>query len=116
MKVYAYPVPMAALMPEELPDGEPLIDPASIELELPVGAEVIAVEPSSKSLVTLYAIVDPDAPTETREFAVLGNGVDLPEDEGHPDHGLIRTYRGTVKVIGGPTWHVFELVKVGAPA
>jgi|GraSoiStandDraft_14_1057315.scaffolds.fasta_scaffold235116_2 hypothetical protein len=83
--------------------------PEENEVELPVGAEVLTVELTSQG-PALLALVDPDAERETRTFLVIGNGTDLPE-------GVAALhYRGTAKVPGAFTAHVFETTSVEATA
>lgn len=56
----------------------------------------------------LWALIDPEAEVAERHFHVCGNRVDLPEAVGQKE------YVGTAKIIGGPTFHVFELAPVAA--
>lgn len=86
-------------------DGE---DPAATketELEIPKGSQILSVELTAAG-PALFVLVDEDAEVESRSFVIVANGVDLPEgvDGMH--------YRGTAKVPGAFTWHVFELTTV----
>lgn len=61
--------------------------------------------------ITLYAVGSPDsAESQEREFYVVGNGRDLPEHIEDAQQAA-DSYIGTAKIPGGPTAHVFELVK-----
>lgn len=80
----------------------------SADVEMPIGAELLPHPKMTSRGVTIYAIVDPEAETETRSFFVVGNGIDLPDQVGSLN------YRGLVKQCGGLTAHVFELAKVPA--
>ena len=60
--------------------------------------------------VTVYAIVEGTGVTEPRGFFVAANDAELPDEVGEIH------FRGTAKVIGGPTAHVFEAVQVPAQA
>lgn len=79
----------------------------SCDVEIPEGAQFL---PGRLELTTkgpaLYALVDPDAATETHSFFVCGNGVEVPDDGAH-----VLSWRGTYKETGGLTAHVFELVQ-----
>lgn len=101
-KVWRFPLQPAA---DEVPEEGAQVQSQLCEMEMPVGAEILTLQFSSQGL-TLYAIVDPDADTEQRTFFVCGNGVELPEGAG------AATYRGTFKVPGSLTAHVFEVVSV----
>ena len=104
MQVHRYVIaPISDLNPSE---------PTMLEcdVELPGGAQVLDAGFSSKG-VTLWALVDPDAvAVETRSYIVVGNGLDLPETV-----GAINFVR-TAKLVGGPTFHVFDVTKVTAGA
>lgn len=67
-------------------------------LEMPYGAEVLAVQPQAGVLVMLWAEVNTTAPMVTRRFFVAMTGQDLP---------VGRKYVGTAQI----NWlvvHVFE--------
>lgn len=68
-------------------------------VEMPRGAKVLAIESSLvPHALFLWAIVDPDAPLETRHFSVRGTG--------HP-LGDVGKHLATIQA--GPfVWHVFE--------
>jgi hypothetical protein len=51
---------------------------------------------------TLWAEVDPTAPTEPRTFEIFGTGHPI-----HEDMGVERAYVGTC-FIGSFVWHVYE--------
>ena len=77
--------------------------------EMEPGAEVIGVGFSTGG-VTVYAIVEGTGVTEDRSFLVAANDAELPDDVGAVN------FRGTAKVIGGPTAHVFDVAQVPAQA
>ena len=83
--VYKYPVPVAD----------------AVRLNMPVGAKILTVQ-SQNDTPTLWALVDPDAPLESRVFRVIGTG--------HPVEDGDLTYIGTAQQFGGSlVWHIFEL-------
>ena len=66
---------------------------------MPRGAQILTVH-EQYGEVCLWALVDPDAPTEDRRFHIVGTG--------HPSAHL-KNYIGTAQVAGGAlVWHVFE--------
>jgi hypothetical protein len=70
----------------------------TVTIDMPQGATVLHIAPSSATGLLLWATVNPDAPTETRTFHVRGTG--------HP-LGNVGSHLGTVQA--GPfVWHVFE--------
>lgn len=107
MQVFRY-----VISPDAEPDVEDSEVPTSFsftaDVEMVSGAQILGVGLSSKGL-TLWALVEPaNQATEDRTFFVCGNGVDL------PDNIDVINYRDTVKVPGGITAHVFEVVKIPA--
>jgi hypothetical protein len=75
------------------------------ELELPIGAQVLTVD-VQYATVCLWAIVDPNAKTETRRFRVAGTGHDIVEPPSKLD------YIGTFQLHGGMlVFHVFEVLR-----
>ena len=77
--------------------------------EMEPGAELIGVGFTSNG-TTVWALVEGTGVTERRDFIVAPNGAELPEGVGHMN------FRGTAKMIGGPTAHVFDAVPVKAEA
>lgn len=70
-------------------------------LTMPRGAEILHVAMQFE-LPYLWAWVNPDEPTETRTFAIVGTGNPAPE----PDDSF---YHGTFQHMGGQLiWHLFE--------
>ena len=69
-----------------------------VRISMPVGAQSLCVQMQG-DVLTLWAMVDEDAPTEIRRFVVAGTGHPLPAVLGH--------YLGTVQP-GVFVWHVFE--------
>lgn len=81
--------------------------PLSLEtpqvLSMPRGAVVLTVQTQSEQPV-LWALVDPDAPTEDRTFFIYGTGW---EHETPVDRAA---YRGTFQLRGGAlVFHLFEV-------
>lgn len=70
-------------------------------LELPRGAEVLTVQMQHDRL-TLWVLVDPEQPKESRTFTVHGTGHPTIPEHYTKDH-----WCGTV-VDGMFVWHVFE--------
>ena len=107
MQVYRYVV--SSDVEPDVEDAEvPTAFSFTADVEMVSGAQILGCGLSSKG-ITLWAIVEPaNQAVETRTFFVCGNGVDLPE-------GIDAiNYRDTVKVPGGVTAHVFEVVKIPA--
>lgn len=101
MRIHKHPLAINA----EATSHEELAELTETTLEVPQGAQLLSVEMSASG-PAVFLLVDEDAPLEERTFATVGNGVELPEgvDALH--------FRGTAKVPGGPTWHVFETTAV----
>ena len=70
---------------------------------MPRGARILSVG-EQRGDINVWAIVDPEVPTEARTFLVLGTG--------HPAAGASgATFLGTVQLLGGSlVFHVFEEV------
>lgn len=69
------------------------------QLPMPKGATILHVA-SVSDQVTLWALVDPDAPVVNRKFVIHGTGHDVTE----PDQ-----YVGTAITMNGRlVWHVFD--------
>jgi hypothetical protein len=69
-------------------------------LEMPKGAEILAVKVQDSFNVCIWAKVDPEMETETRMFEVIGTG--HPFDDTNKEY--IETY------LDGPfVWHLFEI-------
>jgi hypothetical protein len=80
-----------------------------VHADMEPGATIIGVGFTSNG-TTVYALVEGTGVTERREFVVAANGAELPEGVG--EYG----FRGTAKMLGGPTAHVFDAVPVPAEA
>jgi hypothetical protein len=80
-----------------------------VHADMEPGAEIIGVGFTSNG-TTVYALVEGTGATERREFLVAANDAELPEGVGHFG------YRGTAKMVGGPTAHVFDAAPVPAGA
>lgn len=73
-------------------------------LTMPLVADILCVQ-IQNHLICLWAeVADPDGPSKSREFVVLGTGHDIPERA-----GTSRMYIGTVQH-NEFVWHVFEVV------
>lgn len=73
------------------------------DIEMPAGAAIVQVS-KQNGAPTLWAVVDPDAPTETRAFEVLGTGWPFP-----PAAAYVGTWFSEPFV-----WHVVEVPTPGA--
>ena len=79
------------------------ITDADLSIELPRGAQPLSVQFQGHGEMNLWAIVDPEQPTETRRFVVAGTGHELPEG------GL--NHISTIQQLGGDLiWHIFEVL------
>lgn len=75
-----------------------------VPIEMPQGAEILDAQIQGYAGVQLWARVDPEAPTEIRNFRAVGTGWEV--------SGQGWSYIATVQE--GPfVWHIFEQVKVG---
>lgn len=85
LKVFKYPVPVADLF----------------ELEMPKDAQILTVQTQDEDM-QMWALVDPESPTELRHFRLAGTG-----------HSIIHTvkrYIGTFQIRGGRlVFHLFEV-------
>ena len=68
-------------------------------LIMPAGAKVLTVAAQGER-VCIWALCDPDAPKENRDFTILGTGFSAPPDAS--------AYLGTAHTTDGFVWHVFE--------
>ena len=68
-------------------------------LMMPAGCQVLDVQQQG-GVLTLWALVDPNAATNPRHFRVYGTGEELPDNPGD--------YVATAQV-GPMVWHVFEV-------
>ena len=67
---------------------------------MPRGAKVLCVQ-AQHDVPCIWALVDPDAPVEPREFRIIGTG--------HPITDELGPYVGTFQLMGGGlVFHVFE--------
>lgn len=72
-------------------------------LEMPIGAEILTVQ-KQNGRPQIWALVDPYADNEEREFEAYGTGQDLPDSPG--------AYVGASQLNGGAlVFHVFEVTK-----
>jgi hypothetical protein len=83
------------------------LKPAVQEITMPRGARVLTVQ-TQFGEPQLWAEVDTDAPTEQREFAVVGTGHPMPEDPGE--------YIGTFQIDDGSlVFHVYASPAASVP-
>lgn len=72
------------------------------DMQLPVGAKILTVG-TQDLRVYLWAIVNPQANTETRRISYIGTGHTFSEENRRPE------YIGTVHLPEvGLVWHIFE--------
>lgn len=75
--------------------------PIGNQVVMPKGAQIVHVAEQDGTVgpvVTMWALVDPEAPAETRRFAELGTGHEIPDEHEH-----VGTWQS------GPfVWHLFE--------
>lgn len=77
----------------------------SFELELPKGAKILTVQVQFEK-PQIWALVDPNADNEKRQFRMIGTGHEIKEKN--------LTYIGTFQMMGGHlVWHLFEVKKNG---
>ena len=84
-KIYKYDVPLV---------GRPAI-------VMKKGAEIIHVE-EQHGIMRLWAVVDPRAEEETRNFTIVGTGHDMPKNYKVKHVGSLLTEGGAF------VWHLFE--------
>lgn len=86
---------MKSIYKYQLPLGD------TVTIEMPREAQALAVQVQSGSPY-IWALVDPDAPKELRQFKVFGTGHMIPQED--PLH-----YLGTFQLDDGNfVFHVFE--------
>ncbi|RTL09093.1 MAG: hypothetical protein EKK62_04125 [Acidimicrobiia bacterium] len=80
---------------------DPSVDPQAVKM--PKGAEILTAREQGHN-VCVWALVDPEAPTECRSFEVIGTGWEVPRRS--------RRYIGTAQIIDGSplVFHVFEVM------
>lgn len=89
-----------------------VLEPGVSAITIPEGAEILTVQVQREQLV-LWALVDPTAPTEIREFRVMGTGHEIGPEIGPDRH----TYVGTAQLMGGAlVMHVFEWLNADGEA
>lgn len=85
MKIYKYEVPIT--------------ENPTINME--VGAKILSFQ-IQRGKPVIWALVNPNAPTEERWFTLVGTGMDLPE------YGDLE-FIGTIQMESGDlVWHLFE--------
>jgi len=78
------------------------IDPYSSEIELPIGAEILSVA-FQRDDFCVWAKVDTEAKTETRNFEAFGTGHEIPRGM-----GIDYKFVGTANMDNGLVFHAFE--------
>jgi hypothetical protein len=86
-RVRGYPVPIHA---------------GPFSRRLPQGAELLSVHPDNRGAPHLWALVDPHASHEERNFLLVMNGADI--------EGRVR-FIATFTVRGAIVAHLFEIIK-----
>lgn len=79
-----------------------ILEPGETTLEIPVGAQILSVAVQGEE-VCLWALVEPDAIIEPRQFIVAGTGESIPDKYQPP------AFIGTVHLSAFLVFHVFEL-------
>lgn len=81
------------------------IDPKKFIVEMPKDAEVLTIQTQNEKPY-VWALVNPDAHTELRQFEVYGTGHNI-----HYDMGAERKYINTFQLQGGSlVFHLFERI------
>lgn len=76
-------------------------------VRMPAGSEILSFQPQGDAL-TVWAMVDPDAPPVFRKFLIFGTG--QPIDDALANN---LTYVGTAVVANGTlVWHLLEVCPV----
>jgi hypothetical protein len=78
------------------------IGAGEVAFPMPAGAELLTVQDQG-GMGSLWALVDPSAPKETRRFRVVPTG-------GTPTQLEAERYVGTFQ-LGWTVWHVFEALR-----
>ncbi len=74
-----------------------------VSINLPVGAKLLSFQCQGEQ-PCLWALVDPEAPLEARQFRFAGTGHSIEE----PSEDL--QFVGTAQMMGGSlVWHLFEI-------
>lgn len=77
----------------------------SVKIDLPKGAEILTVQ-AQRGTPVMWALVDPDAETETRLFGTFGTGHPLGNGA-----GVVTKYIATYQLESmGLVFHVFEYI------
>jgi hypothetical protein len=81
--------------------GVPLTGDGEVHLGMPRGATVVSLQ-RQRGDTSIWAIVDPDAPLEPRQFRWVGTGQEV---------GFDGKFVGTMQWAGGSlVFHLFEVV------
>jgi hypothetical protein len=75
-----------------------------VDVQMPKGAQIVRVEFSANHL-SMWALVDTEAETETRQFATLRTGQEIQTEQ-----GAEWKYVGSATHPALPSRHVFEFV------
>ncbi len=87
--IYKYPVQLDAVQ-------------SNASIDLPVGAHILSVAVQGQKTLCVWALVDPEAPKDTRRFRIIATG------ERFDPTGM--TYIGTFHGVAG--WMVFHLFEM----
>lgn len=79
---------------------------STIEIEMPKGADVLTAQ-AQKTLPCIWAIVDPEAPKETRYFQLIFTGKSMPEFEEGKQRMYISSFQSDNGLI---VYHLFEIL------
>ncbi len=81
----------------------PIVPVGLLAISLPVGAQILDVQ-AQDGTPMMWAVVDDEAPKETRTFALVGTGHPMPKGE--------VSYVGTFQFCPGERWLVFHLFEL----
>jgi len=77
------------------------LEPDCLSIAMPVGSKILYAR-EQRDQICIWALVDPEAKTETKQFEVYATGHDVPDRYGE--------YIGSAHIMGGTfIFHVFEL-------
>lgn len=79
----------------------PIVVADSVQISMPQGARVLSVQEQNRT-PCIWALVDPEAPKQTRRFRILGTGHDFPEADAYEYHDTFQMHGGAL------VFHLFE--------
>jgi hypothetical protein len=80
----------------------PLEIKGTVKVEMPEGAEILSLQ-MQEDVPTIWALVDPKARRENREFEIHGTGFPV-----YPDVMIEKVFLATVQTSNGYVYHVFQ--------